>query len=85
MRVVSLLQRALMAWNKQAQKTGPDTARADADATLRHFDIQSQGAALGLKEFARQADISLVFSSTLVANRQTSGLRGDFTIVAGLR
>jgi outer membrane cobalamin receptor len=60
-------------------------AHADADATLHHFDIQSKGAALGLKEFARQADISLVFSSTLVANRQTGVLRGDFTVLEGLR
>src|SRR6185312_6334160 len=58
---------------------------AHADATLRHFDIQSQVAALALKEFARQADISLVFSSTVVANRQASGIHGDFTVAEGLR
>ena len=58
---------------------------ARADATLRHFDIQSEVATLALKEFARQADISLVFSSTVVANRQTSGIHGDFTVIDGLR
>src|SRR6185312_3375269 len=58
---------------------------ARADATLRHFDIQSEVATLALKEFARQADISLVFSSTVVANRQTSGIHGDFTISDALR
>src|SRR5271170_6135384 len=58
---------------------------ADADTAVRHFDIQSQVAALALKEFARQADISLVFSSTAVAHRQTAGLRGDFTVIDGLR
>jgi hypothetical protein len=58
---------------------------ADTDTALRHFDIQSQVAALALKEFARQADISLVFSSTAVAHRQTTGIRGDFTVIDGLR
>jgi len=85
MRVVSLPQRAVLAWIVLALLASHPAAWADPDATLRHFDIQSQGAALGLKEFARQADISLVFSPTLVANRQTSGLRGDFTVVTALR
>src|SRR3984885_1812089 len=58
---------------------------ADTDTALPHFDIQSQVAALALKEFARQADISLVFSSTVVANHQTTGIRGDFTVIDGLR
>jgi outer membrane cobalamin receptor len=58
---------------------------ADTDTAVRHFDIQSQVAALALKEFARQADISLVFSSTAVAHRQTAGLRGDFTVIDGLK
>src|SRR5580704_8365688 len=58
---------------------------ADTDTALRHFDIQSQVAALALKEFARQADISLVFSSTVVANHQTTGIRGDFTVIDGLK
>jgi outer membrane receptor protein involved in Fe transport len=58
---------------------------ARAAAMLRHFDIQSEVATLALKEFARQADISLVFSSTVVANRHTSGIHGDFTISDGLR
>src|SRR5580698_848305 len=58
---------------------------ADTDTAVRHFDIQSQVAALALKEFARQADISLVFSSTVVAHHQTTGIRGDFTVVDGLK
>jgi outer membrane receptor protein involved in Fe transport len=59
-------------------------AQAYADTALRHFDIRSQVAALALKEFARQADISLVYSSAAVANHQTAALQGDFTIVDGL-
>src|SRR5580692_5776563 len=58
---------------------------AYADDALRHFDIQSQVASLALKEFARQADISLVFSSTVVAHHQTTGIRGDFTVIDGLK
>ena len=61
------------------------SATAYADDTVRHFDIQSQVASLALKEFARQADISLVFSSTAVANHQTTGIRGDFTVLDGLK
>ena len=79
MRIVCLTQRA--GW---ARRTGVCLAlailctQAYADPALRHFDIQSQVASLALKEFARQADISLVFSSTVVAHHQTAGLRGDF-------
>jgi hypothetical protein len=60
-------------------------AQGYASTTLRHFDIQSQSAASALNEFARQADITLVFSSALVANHQTPGIRGDFTVIDGLR
>src|ERR1700691_4181961 len=86
MRIVCLAQRA--GW---ARRTGVCLAlailctQAYADDALRHFDIQSQVASLALKEFARQADISLVFSSTVVAHRQTTGIRGDFTVIDGLK
>jgi hypothetical protein len=60
-------------------------AQACAEGTLRHFDIQSQAAAPALNEFARQADITLVFSSTLVATHQTPAIHGDFTVIDGLR
>ena len=81
MRIVSLAQRILLR-SLALALIGPC---AHADATLRHFDIQSQAAALALKEFARQADISLVFSPTVVANRQASAIHGDFTVADGLR
>jgi hypothetical protein len=84
MQLVSLLQRTLIGCLALAV-TGQVPAYADAGVPVRHFDIQPQVASLGLREFARQADISLVFSSTLVANRQTSSLRGDFTVAEGLR
>jgi hypothetical protein len=60
-------------------------AQAYADSMLRHFDIQSQAAASALNEFARQADITLVFSSVLVAKHQATAIRGDFTVIDGLR
>jgi outer membrane receptor protein involved in Fe transport len=60
-------------------------AQAFADPTLRHFDIQTQATASALNEFARQADISLVFSSALVDKHQTIGIKGDFTVLEGLR
>jgi iron complex outermembrane receptor protein len=60
-------------------------AQAHAGGALHHFDIQSQAAAPALNEFAGQADITLVFSSTLVAKYQTAAVRGDFTVADGLR
>ena len=60
-------------------------AQAYAEGALRHFDIQSQAAASALNEFARQADITLVFSSALVANHQTPAVHGNFTVVDGLK
>ena len=60
-------------------------AQACAQDALRHFDIPTQDAALSLKEFARQADITLVFSSAAVAQHQTPGIRGDFTVMDALR
>lgn len=60
-------------------------AQACAQDAQRHFDIPTQDAALALKEFARQADITLVFSSDLVARHQTPAIRGDFSVMEGLR
>jgi outer membrane receptor protein involved in Fe transport len=60
-------------------------AHAHADAALHHFDIHGQSTAAALNEFARQANITLVFSSSLVADRQSAGVRGDFTLIDGLR
>jgi outer membrane cobalamin receptor len=59
--------------------------QAYADTTVRHFDIQAQAAAAALNEFARQANITLVFSSTLVARHQVPAIRGDFTVIDALK
>jgi iron complex outermembrane receptor protein len=61
------------------------SAPAYADNAMRHFDIQAQPAASALTEFARQADITLVFSTILVENHQTVSVRGDFTVQDALR
>jgi len=60
-------------------------APAFAGNGVRHFDIQAQPAASALTEFARQADITLVFSTILVENHQTVSVRGDFTVQDALR
>ena len=60
-------------------------APAYANNAMRHFDIQAQPAASALTEFARQADITLVFSTILVENHQTVSVRGDFTVQDALR
>src|SRR6202051_4652449 len=60
-------------------------AQAYADPTLRHFDIQAQATASALNEFARQADITLVFASALVDKHRLVGIKGDFTILEALR
>src|SRR6202522_3652105 len=60
-------------------------AQAVADPTLCHFDIQTQATASALNEFARQADIALVFASALVDKHQMVGIKGDFTVLEALR
>ena len=52
---------------------------------LRHFDIRRQPAAEGLNEFARQANITLVFSFDLVAQADTRELRGEYPVDGALR
>src|SRR5881227_2021045 len=60
-------------------------APALAGDAVRHFDIQAQPAASALTEFARQADITLVFSTIVVADHQTVNVRGNFTVQDALR
>lgn len=55
-----------------------------ADPEGRRFDIPAQAAAPALNEFARQADITLIFSYDLVAGERTRELDGRFTVDAAL-
>ena len=60
----------------------PPVARAAGGA--RRFDIPAQPLGSALDEFARQADVTLLFSSTLVARASTSGVRGELPVRAAL-
>lgn len=50
----------------------------------RRFDIRRQSAAEGLNEFARQANITLLFSFDLVSQTDTRELHGDYSVDKGL-
>lgn len=50
----------------------------------RSFDIPAQPAAPALNEFAKQADITLIFSYDLVAGENTRRLKGGFSVDEGL-
>ena len=51
---------------------------------MRTFDIPAQWANAALNEFARQADITLVFSSDVVRGAQTRPLKGRYPIAQAL-
>ncbi|MGH8328299.1 MAG: hypothetical protein ACRET2_16225, partial [Steroidobacteraceae bacterium] len=46
----------------------PEARAAEAP---RHFNIPAESLGTALNEFARQADVTLLFSSTLVSHTQT--------------
>lgn len=56
------------------------TACVAADAKGKPFDIPAQSAASALNEFAKQADVTLIFSYDLVAGERTRALKGNFTV-----
>lgn len=60
------------------------SACAQTDAAGKRFDIPAQSAGSGLNEFARQADITLIFSYDLVADDRTQALKGRYTVDHGL-
>ncbi|MCC4595399.1 STN domain-containing protein [Xanthomonas campestris pv. phormiicola] len=55
-----------------------------ADPAKIQFDIPEQVAATALNEFARQADITLIFAYDVVDGIQTRPLQGTFTVDEGL-
>lgn len=59
-------------------------ACARADTTRKLFDVPAQPAASALNEFAKQADIALIFSYDLVATTRTRPLKGRYTVGDGL-
>jgi iron complex outermembrane receptor protein len=54
------------------------------DTKGKTFDIPAQPAASALNEFAKQADVTLIFSYDLVAGVRTRPLNGNFTVSDGL-
>lgn len=60
------------------------SACVQADATQKRFDVPAQPAERALNEFARQADITLIFSYDLVAGDRTRELKGKYTVDHGL-
>jgi outer membrane receptor protein involved in Fe transport len=50
----------------------------------RHFAIPAEAVGAALNDFARQADVTLLFSSTLVGRVQSGGVQGDFTVTQAL-
>jgi hypothetical protein len=52
---------------------------------LQRFDIRRQPAADGLNEFARQANITIVFPFDLVLPMNTHDLHGEYPVGGGLR
>ena len=54
------------------------TACVAADAKEKPFDIPAQPAAAAPNEFARQADVMLIFSYDLVAEERTRPLKSSF-------
>ncbi|HEY7888554.1 MAG TPA: TonB-dependent receptor [Steroidobacteraceae bacterium] len=61
---------------------GPAGARA-ADVS-HHFDIPAEPLGAALDEFARQANVTLLSSSTLVAHGHTRGVHGELAVRAAL-
>ena len=67
-----------------ALAAGPAPAAQGADSA-RHFDIPPEGVSTALNEFARQANVTLLFSSTLVGGLRTKGVEGELTVRQALR
>lgn len=56
-----------------------------ADANHKQFDITPQPATSALNEFARQADVTLIFSYDLVVSMRSRALHGSYSVEEGLR
>jgi iron complex outermembrane recepter protein len=58
--------------------------QAHADAAIKRFAIPAQAAPAALNEFARQADVTLVFSYERVANARTNEVHGAYPVTDAL-
>ncbi len=59
-------------------------AGARAAGLRRQFDIPAQPLGAALDEFARQADVTLLFSSSLVSHGRTEGVHGELAVTTAL-
>ena len=59
-------------------------AASRAADVARHFDIPAEPLGAALDEFARQADVTLLVSSSLVAHAEAAGVQGDLPVTAAL-
>lgn len=80
---------AAYAQQEQMQQQAPTQTSvaqlSKPDASRHNFDIPRQSAATGLNEFARQADITLVFSSKLVSDTTINAVEGNYAVSDALR
>lgn len=60
------------------------SACAQTDSECMRFDIAAQPAATALNEFAREADVVLIFSYDLVSGVHTRSLQGRLPVDEGL-
>lgn len=60
------------------------SACAQADVARTQFDINAQPVGAALNEFARQADVTLIFSYDAVHGARAQALVGQFTVDEGL-
>ncbi|MDE2050653.1 MAG: TonB-dependent receptor [Gammaproteobacteria bacterium] len=63
---------------------GIASAEARAAGVPRHFDIPAEPLGPALDEFAREADVTLLFSSVLVARARTGGVHGELGVTTAL-
>ncbi len=63
---------------------GITSPAARAAGVSRHFDIPAEPLAAALDEFARDADVTLLFSSGLVAHARTAGVQGELAVPPAL-
>lgn len=57
---------------------------AQAQSSAVHFDIQEQGLASALSEFARQSDRQILFSTDIVGSKRIHQVKGEFEPTAAL-
>jgi len=57
---------------------------AVADDTLKSFNIPGEDLGAALRDFGRQSNQQILFSTDIVAGKKSSGLSGSFTVEAAL-